>query len=348
MNWIDYQKEFTAKSISAGYKKDYIERCLTYAHRLYERNLPIIYSLDHFASLVGYEKSYLNYIAYRQNPFYRNFEIPKKSSGKREISEPLPNLKKIQRWVLDNILYRVSPSQYAKAFVPGRSIKANARFHRNQKMVLTLDINNFFPRLSSKLVKQFFTKCGYSKKVTYYLTRLCVLNGGLPQGAPTSPALANLMLKDFDLNIAKYCKSKTIRYTRYADDLTFSGVFAENELIKQVKKELKKIDLELKNSKTRLMLKHQRQEVTGIVVNNKLQAPREFRRNLRQAIFYIEKYGLENHLAKLNEFRANYVSHLLGQANFVLFINPRDQDALKALEILKDCRSSNFMITSDD
>lgn len=347
MDWSKYQEKFADASISAGYDTKYINRCLVYAEYLYKNNLPIIYSLEHLASLVGFETSYLRYIAYKQNPFYRTFKIKKKSGGERDISEPLPNLKKIQRWVLENILYQITPSEYAKAYILGRSIKENARFHRNQRMVLTVDIKDFFSSLSTKLVKRFYYKCGYNKKVTYYLTRISTLDGGLPQGAPTSPALANLLFKELDLHIATYCKSKFIRYTRYADDLTFSGDFAENELISCVKKELKSIDLELKNSKTRLMLGHQRQEVTGIVVNKKLQVSREQRRNLRQAIFYIEKYGINNHLNKIGELRANYIAHLIGQANFVLFINPMDRDALKALEILKECGTENRSIQLD-
>lgn len=348
MDWLKYQEAFVADSLSTGHDQSYIDRCLSYAARIHKNELPIIYSQHHLAALVGFDQSYLRFAVFSQDRFYRRFTIPKRSGGAREIAEPLPNLKKIQRWILDNILYRIPPSPYAKAFVSGRSIKENARFHRRQKMVLTLDVRDFFPSLSIKLVNRFFSSCGYSKKVAYNLTRLCTLNGGLPQGASTSPALANILFKKLDLRIAEYCKSKAVRYTRYADDLTFSGSFAEGELIRRVKKELKTLNLELKDSKTRLMLGHQRQEVTGIVVNNKLQVPRELRRNLRQAIFYIEKYGLENHLTKLRELRANFVAHLAGQANFVLFVNPMDRDALKALKVLKNYNGVDLAIPPEE
>lgn len=336
MNWEEYKQNFTAASISAGYSKSYINRCLVYALQLHKNNFPIIYSLDHLSHLVGFDSSYILSVAYRQERYYRKFNIPKRSGGQREIAEPLPNLKKIQRWILDNILYREEPSPYAKAFVPGRSIKENARFHRGQKMVLTLDVQNFFPSLSTKLVAKFFRGCGYSKKVSYFLTRLCTLNGGLPQGSAASPALANLVFKGADNRIANYCKSNSIRYTRYADDLTFSGAFSAGNLIVHVTRELKVLELRLKESKTRLMLGHERQEVTGIVVNKILQVPRQYRRNLRQAIYYIDKYGLMNHLDKLGEQRANYISHLLGQANFVLFINPSDRDAKRVFDVINN------------
>lgn len=335
MDWSDYQEAFTKASNSAGYDQSYIDRCLKYAARLHQNNLPIIYSLSHLASLVGFDRVYLQQVAYSQSHFYRAFTVPKRSGGVRNIAEPLPNLKKIQKWILEQIFYRLAPSEYAKAFVPSRSIRDNARFHRNQPMVLKLDVRDFFPSLSTKLVISFFRSCGYSRAVSYYLTRLCTLEGGLPQGSPASPALSNFLLSKIDLKIAEYCLPKGIRYTRYADDLSFSGQFSENDLISYVKRKLKSLGLELNEKKTRLMLGHQRQQVTGIVVNNKLQAPRDTRRGLRQAIFYIEKYGLDNHLSKIDEQRANYVAHLIGLANFVLFVNPRDREAMRALEVLK-------------
>ena len=88
------------------------------------------------------------------------------------------------------------------------------------------------------------------------------------------------------------------------------------------------------------MLRHQRQEVTGVVVNCKLQAPRPLRRQLRQTNYYIEKYGLDNHVARMNETRSNYALHLLGLANFVLFVNPNDRDALRLRETIREFRST--------
>ncbi len=341
MDFQTYCKNFRFEAEKAGYDHAYIARCLEYASNIHKNDLPIIYSLKHLSLLVGIDESYIRSVGYLQERYYRTFKIPKRSGGDREISEPLPNLKSIQRWILDEVLNKVEPSQYAKAYVQNRSIKDNARFHRYQKQVLTVDIQNFFPSLSTKLVKQFFSSCGYSKRLTYYLTRICTLSGGLPQGAPTSPALSNIFLREFDEAIAEYCKELAIRYTRYADDLTFSGAFEVNPLITLVKKELKKLDLKVNNSKTRLMYGHQRQEVTGIVVNKKLQVPRNVRRELRQVIYYISQYGLENHLLKIGETRANYLAHIFGICDFILFVNPSDRDALEGKKILKE----NYVIS---
>jgi RNA-directed DNA polymerase len=125
------------------------------------------------------------------------------------------------------------------------------------------------------------------------------------------------------------------RYTRYADDLAFSGSFSPGRIISVVRKVLGKEKLVLNETKTRLMERHQRQEVTGITVNVRLRAGRNFRRKLRQAIHYIENHGLGSHLEHIEEFRGRYVYHLMGMATFVLHIDPKDSDAIHALEVLR-------------
>ncbi|MFZ6723418.1 retron St85 family RNA-directed DNA polymerase [Undibacterium sp. Ji49W] len=342
MDWNLYKSEFERYAESNGYDSSYTERCLKYAHRLHEQNLPIIYSLEHLASLVGLDESYLRFVSYDPNKFYRSFSVKKNSGGERQIDEPLPNLKLVQRWILENILYRLEPSPFAKAFVPGRSIKDNAKFHRNKPMVLTLDIKDFFPSISSARINSFFKGAGYSPKVCYFLTRLCTLNGSLPQGAPTSAALSNLVFLALDRQIATYCINKDVRYTRYADDLTFSGQFVVSEIINFTRSALSTLGFRLNDNKTRLMRSHERQQVTGIVVNRKLQIPREVRRSLRQAVYFIERFGLDNHVARLNECRANYLLHLLGEATFIRFINPNDRDAEKAISVLHEIRNSQL------
>lgn len=334
MHWQKYVENFTQAALDADFDDAYVEKCLSYAGRLFHNNLPVIFSAEHLSILVGVDEALLRHVAYSQSGFYRTYQIPKKNGSLREISEPLPNLKQVQEWVLTNILNKIPVSPFAKAFVAGKSIKENARFHRNQPMVLSLDVQNFFPSLTPLQVRSVFSNLGYSKPVTYYLTRLCTLNGGLPQGAPTSPALSNIILSPLDRQIGQFCLERRVRYTRYADDLTFSGRFATGEFIQFSRSTLDSLHLKLNESKTRLMRPHERQEVTGVIVNKKLQAPRELRRRLRQAVHFIEIFGLDNHLYKTNEFRANHIRHLLGQATFILFINPTDRDATHALRVL--------------
>ena len=333
-NWQQYTNNFREAALAQGFDDEYTQTCLSYAQPLYKKGLPVIYDEEHLSKLVGYHPLYLIAASHSAPKFYRFFTISKKAGGERQIAEPLPSLKEIQRWILDNILYRCETSRFAKGFIPEVSIRDNARFHRNQSQVLSLDIKDFFSSIKIGRVHNFFRRLGYQKDVLYLLTHLCVLNNSLPQGAPTSPALSNLIVLRMDRRLSGFALKEKIRYTRYADDLTFSGELNSGRIIKFVRTVIADEGLELNEGKTRLMRKHQRQEVTGIVVNQKLQAPRGDRRELRKVMYFIEKYGLDSHIRYTQDLRSNYVKHMLGVANFFLFVNPKDQEAKRAVEVL--------------
>ncbi len=322
-----YEKEFRKKALERRYSEEEIKACLDYAIPLIEKELPVIYNTSHLSALVGYTKSYLKRASIYTPFFYRTFTIPKKNGKSRTIYEPLPSLKGIQQWILKNILYKVPVSKFAKAYIPHRNLLDNVKQHENRAKVVTLDIESFFPSISRERVEELFKSLGYSPILANLMAKLCTLEGYLPEGAPTSPYLSNLILRDFDEGIAAYCQEQKIRYTRYADDLTFSGKnFDEKELINLVKKNLSNENLRLNSSKTSIMKKGQRQVVTGITVNDKIQVPKLVRKELRQSIYYIRKYGLKDHLRKINCQKNNYLQHLLGVANYILFINPNDKE----------------------
>jgi RNA-directed DNA polymerase len=139
--------------------------------------------------------------------------------------------------------------------------------------------------------------------------------------------------------VSKYCKEIKICYTRYADDLTFSGKFNDKELFEFLLIETQKLKLQINNEKTKVMTPNTRQTVTGIVVNEKAQVSFKKRNELRQIIYYIKKFGLENHMDRLNIKKQNYVDHLLGQVNFIIYINPTDNEFIeykKYLQTLKN------------
>lgn len=335
-NWRIYSREFEIKAIQGGFTDEEITHHLEYAKNLFEKNLPIIFDQIHLSLLVGYRVDYLRRISNSQKNFYRTFEIPKKSVGMRLISEPLPSLKEIHWWILDQILYKIKVSRYAKSYIKNRSIKSNARFHRNRELLLTIDIEDFFGSLKYPLVYQMFIRCGYREEVATMLSNICTLKNQLPQGAPTSPAISNILFRNVDKRIGGFTKKHEIRYTRYADDMSFSGTFEPGMVIKFVRNVLDDVNLRVNEKKIRVRKKHQRQEVTGIVVNEKMQVPREVRRKLRQSVYYIEKYGLNSHLEHTENTRANHIKHLLGIANFILFVNPEDEEVAKYVRILKE------------
>jgi RNA-directed DNA polymerase len=338
MNWQEYKSKFYHYAIFKGKNHEYINSCLNYAENLFKKGVPVIYDQKHLSLLVGYEEIYLIKVSNSQELFYREFKILKKNKmDYRTISEPLPNLKNIQRWILIEILNKLEPSEYSKAFRPNYSIKDNAKFHKKQKKVLTIDIKNYFESIGYNRVFVFFRNLGYNKQVSVMLASICTLDNGLPQGAPTSPMLSNLITKKLDRRIAGFTKKQNIRYTRYADDLTFSGDFDEGYVIRFTKSILDSEGFAINDSKTRVRLRNQRQEVTGIVVNEKMQASRSYRRDFRKEMYYVKRYGLESHVNSIKAgSKINYLYHLLGMANFIININPNDEETKENFYYLKE------------
>ncbi|UNY98357.1 reverse transcriptase family protein [Zhouia spongiae] len=324
-----YAKKFTEKAIENGFSSDYIEKCLSYASPLLENNLPVVYNINHLSGLVGYNVSYLKRAVKFPKYFYREFEIEKSNGKKRKLHEPLPSLKEIQLWILDEILYKLKVSRYAKAYVPKRSIKEHTIYHTDEPFVLTLDIKNFFNSIQFDSVESLFKKIGYSEKMANLFTKLCFRDDELPQGAPTSPYISNLILKDFDFAVSKYCMEHNIKYTRYADDLAFSGDLNAEEIEKLIKDELSKIGMELNDEKRKLMKPNQPQLISGIIVNKKAQLPKKIRNSLRNEMYYIKKFGLPSHLERTNQKKPNYLKHLMGRINYILQINPRDKEFIE-------------------
>lgn len=321
-----------------GYTQQNIQSCLDYAQVLFSQDIPVIYNSSHLAVLVGYRKEYLKKAAFHAQYFYRDFEITKKNGKKRPISEPLPSLMEIQHWILKEILYKLPVSPFAKAYKPNVSLIENLKFHKNQPKVFTLDLENFFPSIRIEEIQKLFTELGYSKNVSNLLAHLCTRDNRLPQGAPTSPYLSNLIFKDLDLDISDYCKQHKIRYTRYADDLSFSGDFDEKKLLHLVVQTLEKKDFKINTSKTKLMTPDRRQTVTGIVVNEKPQVVFHKRNALRQAMYYIKKFGIDEHREFKEIDQANFLEHLLGKINFVLQINPKDLEFINYKSFLIDLK----------
>jgi RNA-directed DNA polymerase len=335
MDYNTYQENFRQLAIDAGYSENNIQKCLAYAKPLVDRKLPVIYNSSNLGALVGYKRSYIKRASIFTSYFYREFSIKKKNGDFRVINEPLPSLKEIQHWILNNILYNFECSRFAKAYILKKTLLDNLRFHKNKELVLCIDIKDFFGSIKYATVFDIYQSMGYSQRVSTTLTNLCCLNGCLPQGAPTSAYLSNIFMYDFDEIVAKFSIKNNIRYTRYADDITLSGNFEVEKVLNFIKSSLP-AGLVLNEDKSRIMRKGSRQLVTGVIVNDKLQVPKLKRKELRQNIYYIEKYGLMNHLAFIKCTKANYLRHLLGLVNYVLFINPNDTEAQQQKKYLKD------------
>lgn len=341
MTFSQYSKNFRVKAINAGYSEENIQKCLTYAKPLIESGFPVIYNTTNFSRLVGYNKVYLKKAVLHTKYFYRKFDIKKKTGGKREIKEPLPSLKEIQLWILQNILYEIPVSRYAKAYIKKRNILDNVKFHVGKEKVLNLDVRNFFPSIKRVSIEKIFADAGYSSNLSNLFSKLCCLDDFLPQGSPTSPYLSNIYMIPVDNALAEYCKTKQIRYTRYADDMTFSGEFDENRLIEFATKVLAELKLKLNEGKSSVMKQNVRQIVTGVIVNEKIQVPKSVRNNIRLEMYYLKKKGLAEHLKFTKNNKSNYIDHLEGKINHALHINPDDNELLIYKEYLKKFHNSH-------
>lgn len=341
VNFDSYKRQFKAKAINYSYSEENIQRCLNYAQPLISNGLPVIYNLSHLSLLVGYSKDYIVRAIRHEKYFYRYFRIKKKNGNFRGITEPLPSLKEIQLWILNEILYKIKVSRYAKAYVNSRSIKAHVKYHTREKKVLTLDIEDFFGSINSDKGVSIFKSFGYSDHVSSILGDLCFLDNSLPQGAPTSPYLTNIVMFSFDEVIAEYSKEAKIKYTRYSDDLAFSGDLMEDEIINLVEIELAKLGLLLNRAKTKLMKPNVRQEISGVIVNQKTQVPKSKRNKIRNEMFYIKKFGLSDHMNRVENDKDNYLKHLVGKINYILFLNPNDEEFIGYKEYLYEEMNSH-------
>ena len=269
---------------------------------------------------------------------YHNVFIPKSDGSKRKLSVPDLILKRVQRSIVDNILIYYPISRYAQAYKPGSNIQRNAQPHIGKKKLLKLDIEGFFDHILYSQVKDnVFCKEKFSEPIRILLTMLCYYKESLPQGAPTSPAITNIIMYDFDETVGAFCNNKKISYTRYCDDMTFSGYFDEREIITLVKSELYKLGLFLKNRKTAVIPASKRQAVTGIVVNEKLNITKEYKKHIRQEMYYIQKFGLDEHLNKAGiADKQKYILSLRGRINFVLQTLPNNSEFMGYKKILSE------------
>ena len=264
---------------------------------------------------------------------YRKAKLPKKNGGFRNLSVPDEVLKSIQRQISEVLLIHMPVSRYAKAYRFGSSTLRNAKHHVGKQVVLKLDILHFFDSIQYSTVKdKVFPAQIYAEPLRILLTMLCYHKDALPQGAPSSPAITNIILYGFDELVGQWCRERGISYTRYCDDMTFSGDFDPAEVIRFVRLELKKTGFLLNEQKTRIQRPGQQQTVTGIVVNEKLSIPEDYRRKLRQELYYCRKFGIQEHLQKigLEISEDTFRMQLLGKVNYVLQVHPNDKDMLDA------------------
>jgi|688.fasta_scaffold190459_2 RNA-directed DNA polymerase len=230
---------------------------------------------------------------FRADYLYKRFSVPKKSGGQRHISAPSRELKRIQKWISHNLLKPLPVHDACTGYRVGMCIVDNARPHVGQDFVLNADIEDFFPSITIDRVNDFFESIGYDQKFAGYLARLCTHDELLPQGAPTSPDLANLICNSLDERLSEFCAKRDWNYTRYCDDITVSGsgqiTRADIDSICNI---IVSEGFTVNDKKLRVARKTSQQKVTGLVVNERVNLPRRERRRVRAMIHRQETTGV--------------------------------------------------------
>lgn len=290
-------------------------------------------TVDAIAEEIGVSPKFLYLLSNNIPAKYKIYKIPKSNGKFRTIEAPEEGLKFVQRMILDRILPR-NVSKIATAFELGKGLLDNAKPHVGRAVLLELDLKDFFPSFRYERVCGYFEGLGYPRNSAVLLTELCTLNGHLPQGAPTSPHLANLMLENFDKELAHLCKRMHLKVTRYADDITISGMIDPMKidlLIATIRKSLSTLGLRLNWRKIRVLRRNARQEVTGVVVNERPTVSRETRRQLRLTMYYLRHYGLIGH----EPVTRHGLEQLLGKIEFVNYVDPENFEFNEYAAILR-------------
>ena len=286
--------------------------------RLTQNGLPDFPTHRALAEAMDTTVSELRFLAYDRAvtkvSHYRRFLIPKKAGGTRLISAPMPRLKSAQHWVLENLISKVPLHEAAHGFRPDHSIISNATPHQESDLVINLDLKDFFPNITLPRVIGLFKSLGYSPSISTILALICTeppvqdakLDGEtwhvatsvrhLPQGAPTSPTITNLLCRRLDARLTGIAKKHQFTYTRYADDLTFSAKGyqrreASRKLLWHVRKVIEEEGFIIHPDKLRSMGRGRRQEVTGLTVNKTTGVPREDIRAFRSLLHRLDKNG---------------------------------------------------------
>jgi len=286
-----------------------------------------IASRDDLALFLGVQRRHLTYVLYskRVENCYRSFDIPKKNGEKRTINAPDKSLKPIQEklacalWchlVAVRKKRSVRPN-ISHAFEKRKSIITNAKVHRGKRFVFNVDLKDFFNCFNFGRVQGFFEKnedFHLPKEVATVIAQLTCYQGHLPQGAPSSPIITNLICQILDFRLLRVAKKYKLDYTRYADDLTFSTnnctfLNREKDFQKELREIIERAGFSINEKKTRLQIKDSRQVVTGLTVNKKLNVPREYRKNTRamaHSLYTQEEFTVDGNAGTVDQLEGRF------------------------------------------
>ncbi|MFC5649465.1 reverse transcriptase family protein [Paenibacillus solisilvae] len=317
---------------------------INYAETLYFKRCPVIFDTNQVMMLFELQNEDMEKFVLENT---NNYFVKKSNGELREIWKPNYKLKMIQKWILKNILNEIEVSEYAHGFVKRKSILTNAETHQYKEpsWVFSMDIKDFFPSIQYFEIEKIFLEIGYSIEVSKAISLLTSVHGRLVQGFPTSPMLSNLYLRDIDEEFQQIASQNHVRYSRYADDITFSGIQKKGYLVlvKKIKEivttVLRKHNFVINDAKTRLMKDKHTKIVTGLVVTPEgVKIPQKYIRKLNKEIYYCRKFGVNEHLKYHGLITiANYKGYLIGLARFIYMVNPN-----KGAEFIREIKKLNW------
>lgn len=337
-----------------GVPPSVVEAAIQQAHEAQKHNVPPILSLKHLAWHTDTSYEHLRDVVGRRFDPYRSFPISKRAGGYRVVCVPEPELLRLQRWLQRFVLSSLTPHKTSYAYAAGCSPIDCARAHVGCKWLVKVDIQQFFESISEKEVYAVFRGLAYRPLVSFELSRLVTrvsesphrykkkrwMNektsryklsaysdkrlGHLPQGAPTSPMLSNLVMMKFDERADLIAADEDAVYTRYSDDLVFSSGASDftraraTRLIARVGQLLEDCQLNLNASKSRIEPPGARKAVLGLLVDgDRVRLTKEFRRSLECHVHYVTRFGYATHAVERN-FHSSFAlfRHLCGLISY--------------------------------
>ncbi|WP_022794325.1 retron St85 family RNA-directed DNA polymerase [Marinococcus halotolerans] len=299
------------------------------------------------SNYIGVSKKILYLMIKQQDQFYSSFQLLKKNGSYRNISKPKFSLKLTQRWILEEILYKIETSNEALAFKKNvNGPKDNAEHHKYSLYLLQIDLENFFPSITKKQVFYIFKNIGYDNKVSNTLSNLCTYKDVLPQGAVTSPYLSNLICYKLDRRLKGLCGKRGILYTRYADDLTFSCNNKNDlkKIFKVVQKIINSEGYQINSDKTRFLSPVSHKKITGITVDskNKLKADKSLKKKVRAMIHkaivsgdYSQSNKIKGYISYIDSIENGYYKKIIE------YIHKLINKEYKSFHQVVDCYNSN-------
>lgn len=356
-------QNYIQKGLEQGCTEELLETAVTQIEEVISSHysLPSILSINHLAKRteVNYEqlRGFINRV---DSEAYKKFSIRKRSGGRRFIHVPNHELMRVQRWLNQYVLKNIPTHPASHAFKEGNSIKSCASIHCGARWLIKLDIADFFESISEIQVFRLFKELGYSPLVAFELGRLCTtqtfwlsprkqfkqwrvwqpnesiqeynqqLLGYLPQGAPTSPLISNLVMRECDDKLSRIARRYSLKYTRYSDDLSFStrsknfDRATAKSVIYEVNKVISEAGYRQQYRKTKVIPPSSKKVILGLNVDGaEPRLQKEFKDRIRQHLYYLNKLGIHEHVANRGfDSIWGFKSHLRGLIDYANMIEP--------------------------